>query len=78
MSRHWGIPATGSATLRGDKSPSPRSEPIHGSNVIEFPVQFADHQPAPSPDDRSTSGAPVAAAPFTWWRTLIARVLHGS
>jgi hypothetical protein len=27
-------------------------------------IRFADHQPAPSPDDRSTSGAPVAAAPF--------------
>lgn len=63
MKRHFGIPATGDQNHRGVDSGRPRFEHNTRSNVIH--VSFADHQPAPSPDDRSTSGAPVAAAPFT-------------
>jgi hypothetical protein len=52
--------ATGPKVVRGDQPSGPRSEPIHGSNVISF----ADHHHRSLPDDRSTSGAREAAAPF--------------
>ena len=62
MKRHFGIPAAGDQNHRGVDSGRPRFEHNTRSNVIH--VSFADHHPVPSPDDRSTSGAPVAAASF--------------
>ena len=57
---HWR--AGDRSDYRGANRTGPRFEHNTRSNVIH--VSFAGHQSVSPPDDRSTSGAPVAAAPF--------------
>ena len=57
MKRHFGIPAAGQKAVRGDQPSGPRSEPIHGSNVIFL----ADH-PCSPPGRRHSER--LTAAPF--------------